>query len=148
MSTLVIVLIALVGVAAVVVALFLVRRRSLSRGSSSFDCSVFVDAPSKRGNRWRLGVAMYGQASVEWFPMFSFGRRPALTLPRRELEIDNRRDPSEEEQFAVQPGAVVLDCTLTGKSLNLAMSPDAAAGLSSWLESAPPGDNARMGHFA
>lgn len=148
MSTLVIVLIALVGVSAIIVAVFLVRRRNLSRGSSSFDCSVYVDATAKRGARWRLGVAMYGEAAVAWFPMFSFGRKPGLSMPRRELEISSPREPSDEEQFSVQPGAVVLECTLSGESLHLAMSPDAAAGLSSWIESAPPGDNARMGHFA
>ena len=43
------------------------------------------------------------------------------------------------EAFALYGGHVIVECRYDGQALELAMSPSALTGLSSWLEAAPPG---------
>jgi hypothetical protein len=150
-STLLIILLSLVGLAVVIVVLFTVRRRSISRLSGAFDCSTRVGDESRRP-RWRLGVAVFTVTALEWYPLFSLGRRPAYALPRSDLEITARHEPDASEQYAVLPHALIITCRYDfhrshGKTILLALDAEALAAFSSWLESAPPGYNLTMGRF-
>lgn len=143
-------LLSVLGLAVLLVAMFIVRRRNLARQSSSFDCSLLVGTeqiPARRP-RWRLGVAVYAAHSLDWYPVFSLGRRAAFSFPRHALEIAVRREPDEDERYATLPESVIVGLRFReAGELMMAMAPDACSGLSSWLEAAPPGDNDRMGRF-
>lgn len=114
------------------------RRRWLSRGGGTFDCSL-RRTPSGRGLGWALGLARYRDDALEWYRVFSFAPRPRHVLRRGDLRVRQRRRPGGPEALAVQAGAVVLECLERGRPVELAMSDRAVTGFLSWLESAPPG---------
>lgn len=150
-STLLIILLSLVGLAVLLVVLFSLRRRSISRMNGAFDCSLRV-GDSTSHPRWRLGVAVFTVTSLKWYPVFSLGNHPIADLPRADFEILSMTEPDAEEQYAVLPDALVLMCRTGGHAgpstdVRLAMDAEATAALSSWLESAPPGANRTMGRF-
>ncbi|WP_101650758.1 DUF2550 domain-containing protein [Brevibacterium ihuae] len=150
-STLLIVLLSSVGLAILLVALFTMRRRSLARLSGAFDCSTRVGDGSRRP-RWRLGVGVFTVTALEWYPVFSLGRRPVFELPRSDLEITDRQQPDANEQHAVLPDAQIITCRYgvhggDPHDVLLALDTEALSAFSSWLESAPPGSNLTMGRF-
>lgn len=150
-SSLLIVLLSLVGLAILVVALFSMRRRSITRLSGAFDCSTRVGDGTRRP-RWRLGVGVFTVTALAWYPVFSLGRRPAFLLPRSDLEITARNAPDPDEQYAVLPDAQIITCRYGAhggdpRDVLLALDSEALSAFSSWLESAPPGSNLTMGRF-
>ncbi len=150
-STLLIILLSLVGLAVVLVVLFLVRRRAITKLQGAFDCSISVGEDTPRP-RWRLGVAVFTISSLDWYPIFSLTRSPAMNLPRQDMEIVRREEPDSDERYAVMPGAVIVTAaygTADGSShqTRLALDYEALAALASWLESAPPGYNRTVGRF-
>ncbi|MFB9777698.1 DUF2550 domain-containing protein [Brevibacterium otitidis] len=150
-STLLIILLSLVGLAVVLVVLFLVRRRAIAKLQGAFDCSISVGEDTPRP-RWRLGVAVFTVTSLDWFPIFSLTRGPTMTLPRQDMEIVSRAEPDSAEQYAVMPGAVIVTAAYTAADgscheTRLALDYEALAALASWLESAPPGFNRTVGRF-
>lgn len=127
-------LLLLAGVVAVTV-----RRRLLVRRLGAFDCSA-----RHAGRAWSLGVARYGSDRLEWFRVFSLSPRPRSTWERAGLILLGSREPEPAESAVLLPAAVVVECTIEGSPLLLAMSRDAYTGLSSWLEAAPPGQLGRI----
>ncbi len=127
----------LVGLWAVVLA----RRLLLARTVGTFDCSL-----RRRGRRggWVLGVARYEQDRLDWFQVLTVSPRPTRSLARERLVILERREPDEAQSYAVLPGWVVVACAYGTSTLELAMSEAAYNGLAAWLESAPPGQHARI----
>ncbi|MFL0577087.1 DUF2550 domain-containing protein [Brevibacterium luteolum] len=136
----------------VLVVLFLVRRRAITKLQGAFDCSISVGEDTPRP-RWRLGVAVFTISSLDWYPIFSLTRSPAMNLPRQDMEIVRREEPDPAERYAVMPGAVIVTAaygTAGGSSSHqtrLALDYEALAALASWLESAPPGYNRTVGRF-
>ncbi len=127
----------------VVAGLFTVRRLVIGRGAA-FDCSLRPGSPhavgdADRAGRWTIGVARYASDRLEWFRVFSLSPRPARVLERSLLEVTGQRRPSGLETRAVLPGVTVVTARYDVDDLDLAMTPEAYTGLSSWLESAPPG---------
>lgn len=119
--------------------LFLVaRRRWLSRHGGTFELSVRV-RPTQAGRGWVLGLGRYRGERLEWFRIFSPSPRPRLAWRRSQLEILGQREPSDAESFALYGGHLVVECRAPGGAVELAMSPSALTGFSSWLESGPPG---------
>jgi hypothetical protein len=116
------------------------RRRFLHRRLGTFDCSVRFER-RERGKGWRFGVAHYSRDRIEWFRVFSLSPRPRYVFVRRDLQVHGRRVPDGAEAYAVLANALVLQCTLGERPLELAMSPDAVMGFMSWLEAAPPGQH-------
>jgi hypothetical protein len=116
--------------------LLAVRRRYIQRGAS-FDASIRT-RKKRFGQGWTLGVARYGDNSLEWFRVFSLGLRPRV-FPRDELFIGERRDPVYPENLAILPGHVIVACKVIGEDLELAMSPEALTGFVAWREASPPG---------
>jgi hypothetical protein len=118
--------------------LLVVRRRVLSRGGGTFELSVRV-RPSEAGRGWVLGLGRYRDERLEWFRIFSPSPRPRRSWRRSQLEIISQRKPSGPESFALYGGHLVIECRTPGGHVELAMSPSALTGFSSWLESGPPG---------
>jgi Protein of unknown function (DUF2550) len=116
------------------------RRRFLQRQLGSFDCSVRLDW-REPGKGWTFGVARYTGDRIEWFRAFSLSPRPRHVFVRRDLQVRGRRVPEGAEAYAVLANALVLECGLRGRPLELAMSAEAVMGFMSWLEAAPPGQH-------
>jgi hypothetical protein len=129
-----------VVVAALVVVGFVVRRRLLARGGSTFDLSINhrTDATAKG---WTLGVGAYRANRLEWYRTFSFSPRPRHRFVRGEIAIEGRRQPLGPEVHAVHLGHVIVTVHHRSGVRQMAMSASALTGLLAWLESSPPGQN-------
>ncbi|RAF12884.1 DUF2550 domain-containing protein, partial [Burkholderia multivorans] len=77
-SVLLIVLLSLVGLALALIVVVTIRRRSISKLSGAFDCSINVGEESSSRPRWRLGVAVFAVSSLDWYPVFALNRRAAV----------------------------------------------------------------------
>ena len=119
------------------------RRRALQRGGGTFDCSL-RNRPGPHGKGWTLGLARYATDTVEWYRVFSWSPRPRLVLSRPGLAVRSRRGPAGPEAFALLAGAVVVECSVDGRVVELAMTEGALTGLLSWLEAAPPGQGVNV----
>lgn len=125
---------------AVLVGVLVARRRFLSRLSGTFDCSL-RSTTDRPGKGWVLGLARYEADRIEWFRVFDLSPRPRRVMQRSHLQVQERRYPNGPEAFTVMSGSVVVRCAYERGPLELAMSEQAYTGFSSWLESAPPGQN-------
>jgi hypothetical protein len=120
--------------------LLVLRRYLLTRPIGSFDCSMRRETGHSAGG-WILGVARYEEDRLDWFRVFTMSPRPGRSLSRPRLLILDRREPQHAETYAVTPGAVIVRCAHGASTLEFAMSEQAADGLATWLESAPPGQH-------
>jgi hypothetical protein len=118
--------------------LLVVRRRVLSRHGGTFELSVRVRS-SQAGRGWVLGLGRYREERLEWFRIFSPSPRPRRIWRRSQLQINGQREPSGAEAFALYGGHLIVECLTPNGTVELAMSPSALTGFSSWLESGPPG---------
>lgn len=127
-------LVALVVVLAVatVIGLAFSRWQTLNRRVGSFTCAVrrgTGDAP------WVSGVAQYGAESLYWWRLWTLSPRPARTWSRSRLEVIERGALDGTSRL---DRTLLVRCEIDGEQLDLVMSPEAYAGLTSWLEAAPP----------
>jgi hypothetical protein len=120
--------------------LLVVRRRVLSRHGGTFELSVRVRS-SQAGRGWVLGLGRYRAEKLEWFRIFSPSPRPRRIWQQAQLDIIGQREPTGPEAFALYGGHVVVECRTPAGPVELAMSPSALTGFSSWLESGPPGSD-------
>jgi len=118
--------------------LLVVRRRFLSRQGGTFELSVRVRS-SRAGRGWVLGLGRYEGDELQWFRIFSPLPRPRHTWQRSELTVTGQRQPSGPETLNLYSGHVIVECQTPRGPVELAMSPSARTGFSSWLEAAPPG---------
>jgi hypothetical protein len=121
------------------------RRRFISRHGGTFELSVRV-RPGKAGRGWVLGLGRYDGEQLQWFRIFSPSPRPKRAWDRADLSITGQREPSGPESFSLYAGHVVVELQGADGPLELAMSPNALTGFSSWLEAAPPGIRRRRRH--
>jgi len=123
----------ILGLLAVAAALVVVLRlRALDRRVGSFACSI-VPQPAPAAPV-RAGVAHYGVGRLDWYRRWGFSFGADLTWSRHELSVDERElVPGSVDRYRVV-------CRYRGEPLVLEMSVPAYAGLTSWLESAPPSD--------
>ncbi|GAA3879908.1 DUF2550 domain-containing protein [Saccharothrix violaceirubra] len=132
----------LVGVVLFVVAILLAyfvwrRLRLLRAGGVHVALRTRLD---ESGRGWHLGVGHYRGDEFVWFRVLSLRTGPDKTISRDGFEIDERREPTAPEAYAMPSGAKVLACRgAKGEPVEIAMGPDALTGFLSWLESAPPG---------
>jgi Protein of unknown function (DUF2550) len=136
------ILVLLVALALLGYALLVLRRWVLGRAGGTFDCSLRANRSgpaANMGKGWALGLGRYAEDDLQWFRVFSFSPRPRRVLPRRELVIRRRRQPQGAEALALLAGALVVECVVDDRPLELGMTEDALTGLLSWLEAAPPG---------
>lgn len=144
MADLVVPLVALATAAALLVVgvgVFVVRRSLIARGMGTFDCSMRREGTQHKTGGWMLGVARYERDRLDWFRVFTLSPRPTWSLTRSRLIIQERRAPRGAEAHAIMPGWVIVRCVYGHVTLEFAMSEPAYSGLSTWLESAPPGQN-------
>jgi hypothetical protein len=135
---------------AAALALLFVRRRLLSRGGGTFECSVRFAIPARQSpvtsaRGWTLGVGRYVGDSLEWFRVFSFLPRPQHVFGR-DVRVVARRRPEGAEAFSLYSGHQIVEVALgSGRHVELAMSDAALTGFLAWTEAAPPGDESRLG---
>ena len=103
------VLAALVALALLALGLLVLRRRVITRGGGTFDCSLRLGEGSY-GKGWVLGIGRYSGERLEWYRVFSYSMRPRRVLSRRDLQVVERRDPHGAEVFSLLSGAVVVRC--------------------------------------
>jgi hypothetical protein len=136
-------------VAALIVAalvLLFVRRRLLGRSGGTFECSIRIKPPVKRGvvasaRGWTLGLGRYSGDSLEWFRVFSFSPRPRHVFGRS-MKVVRRRTPVGAEAFSLYAGHRVIEIQPeSGGPIELAMSEAALTGFLAWTEAAPPGND-------
>ena len=127
-----------VGAVAGLLILLSLRRRMLLRAPGAIDMSLRTRF-GRMGGGWALGVGRYAGDDLVWYRLFALTVKPARTLSRRELEVVGRRLPTGAESWAVQAGAVIVECQDETGPVQVAMSAGAVTGFLSWLESAPPG---------
>jgi len=123
---------------AVLVALIVVlvlgasRLTTLSGRVGSFVCGARPVSPA--GAVVVAGIAQYGAGRLDWWRAWSLSPRPARSWRRTELELIARSPlavPGRADLYLVH-------CRYRGVDFALTMSPEAYAGLTSWLEAAPP----------
>jgi hypothetical protein len=126
------------AVVALALALLAARRRWLLGSGGAIDMSLRLRF-GRVGRGWALGIGRYTGDDLLWFRVFAVTLRPSRTLSRRGLEVVAQRVPQGAESWAVQSGAVIVECRDRKGPVHLAMSAEALTGFLSWLESAPPG---------
>ena len=127
-----------VGVVALCLVLLALRRRVLLRPAGAIDMSMRTRF-GRIGGGWALGVGRYAGDDLAWYRLFALTPKPSRILSRRELKVIGHRRPTGAESWAVQAGAVIVECRDDDGPVQLAMSAGAVTGFLSWLESAPPG---------
>ena len=114
------------------------RRRGLEAAGGTVEVSLRLKRPG-HGRGWVNGVGRFVDDELRWYRVFSLSPRPRRVLSRRTLEVVRRRPPSGAEHLALLDGAVVMECRVGDRPVELAMQPSTVTGFLAWLESRPPG---------
>ncbi len=117
--------------AAVALAMLISRVRSLGRRLGSFECAY----RRAEGHGWASGIAAFGADRLEWYRVLSYTPRPEHTWLRSRLEVLDR---ASRLTAGRRTSIVEIHCRTADEEFSLAMSVDAYAGLTSWLEATPP----------
>ena len=130
----------LLGVALVLAVLVvgLLRRLGLQRAGGTIELSLRLKRPG-HGRGWVNGVGRFVGDELQWYRVFSLSPRPRRRYSRRDLQVLRRRDPSGAEHRALLAGAVVMECRVGDRPVELAMSRSAVTGFLAWMEARPPG---------
>ncbi|MDD7384556.1 MAG: DUF2550 family protein [Actinomycetaceae bacterium] len=104
----------------------LLRYRLLLSTRGAFQCSV------RRGKRWVLGVTRYRDDRLDWYPLMDWVLKPRLIILRAGMDVQEHRQSRRYDN--------VMYVTLRsqGRTINVAMSPSAFAGIVAWMDAAPP----------
>ena len=114
------------------------RRRWIQAAGGTVELSLRLKRPG-HGRGWVNGVGYFAGDELRWYRVFSLSARPRRVLSRRDLQVVRRRDPSGAEHRALLSGAVVMECCVGDRPVELAMSSSAVTGFLAWLEARPPG---------
>lgn len=109
-----------------------VRVRSISSRVGSFECALQQDGQAG----WASGIASFGTDRLDWYRVVSASPRPEASWSREGLEVLGR---SVRLIGGRSTSVVEVRCGVGATAWTLAMSRSATAGLTSWLEAAPPG---------
>lgn len=118
------------------------RRRYLTGQGGLFDCAYqFRGLQGRR--QWALGFGRYRADQLEWFRAFSLSLNPAVMIQRGRSDYIEQREPSSDDAQVLfeRSRIVVVRSRENAETHILAMQPQNATGLMSWLESAPPGSH-------
>jgi hypothetical protein len=116
------------------------RLRTLSRRVGSFLCSARLAQPS--GAAWSAGIAHYGAGRIDWWRSWSLAVRPARSWRREDIEVVAWTPLTSADD--ADADLLLVRCRHQGTDYELTMSRDAYAGLTAWLEAAPPTDFSRV----
>ena len=122
----------------VLAVLVLVRQRWIQSSGGTVELSLRLKRPG-HGRGWVNGIGSFAGDELRWYRVFSLSPRPRRVLSRRDLQVLRRRDPSGAEHLALLKGAVVMECSVGERPVELAMQPSAVTGFLAWLEARPPG---------
>ena len=90
-------------------------------------------------------MARYESDRIDWYRVFSVSPRPAESLVRAELDVQERRRPAGPGDVRrtrrLDHRAMSLSRTM---EVELAMTEQAYTGFAAWLEAAPPGQNVNV----
>lgn len=114
-----------------------VQWRRFVAGLGTFRCFVRLPDAGGATTRWRRGAARFDPVALRWFPAYLLLASRSLVLERCELQLTGRRPASEEDGVAL--GLTVLQGSVHGRSVELAVPPGSASALVLWAESGPPG---------
>ena len=115
--------------------LWLSRTRTLSHRLGSFSCSL----ARRPEGPWARGIAQYGVRRLYWWRRASILPRPRHVWSRPRIAVVSRTAvPSPDGR----PHIVLVRCRVASETsessdVYLQMSPEAYAGLTSWLEATP-----------
>ena len=123
------------GVAGTLLAGVFLRRRAIARGRLLTLCGL--RAPE--GGRWRLGLARFGSAHLEWFSLGGLSLRPRHRWDRAGLDLDAPLTLVGSDRIDLLPEAYGVRCSHGDLEFDLALQPPAYTALRSWIEAAPPG---------
>jgi len=114
------------------------RLQTLAGRVGSFVCGARAGQPG--GDAWVAGVAQYGAGRLDWWRSWSLSPRPVHSWQRTEFVVTGRAPIPG----AARTGLYLVQCQHRGVHFELTMSPEAYAGLTSWLEAAPPSAISRV----
>ena len=114
-----------------------VQWRRFTGGLGAFSCFLRLPAATGPAARWRRGAARFDPGALRWFPAYMLLASRSLVMERSELELAGRRTSGEED--GVPAGLTVLQGTVRGRAVELAVPPSSASALALWAESGPPG---------
>ena len=115
--------------------LWLSRTRTLSHRLGSFSCSL----ARRPEGPWARGIAQYGVRRLYWWRLASIVPRARHVWSRPRIAVLSRTPvPSPDGR----PCIVLVHCKVAGETsapaeVYLQMSPEAYAGLTSWIEATP-----------
>ena len=84
-------------------------------------------------DQWIRGIALYGQINLAWYRLVSPRTTPDLLLPRAYLEVVGGPVPTADNSY------IIVRLRSPQGLFTLALAQGDAAGLISWVNSAPPG---------
>lgn len=108
-------------------------RLLLEAKESSF--SAWIIHPDTQ--EWVRGIALYGQFTLRWYKWATLSTAPVHVLPRTRLEVVGGPVSSRDEKY------IIVRLKSPDELHTFAMEPGNAAGLMSWVNSAPPGIQGR-----
>ena len=82
---------------------------------------------------WIRGVALYGQCTLAWYRLLSFSLRAEVSLPRTAIDVVGGPVPTRDGQY------LVVRLNTPEGLYAFALDRGDAAGVISWVNSAPPG---------
>lgn len=134
----------LIGLALVLVVLFLLatfaRRRALARGKPLVLCAM----RDEHHPRWHLGLARYGSTGLDFYSLGGFSVRPRHRWPRSELVL-GRPDALRDRPQILPVDSVHVLARHRDRDFELALGRGAYTALRSWLEASPPGLGVNVG---
>ncbi|GAA4211319.1 DUF2550 domain-containing protein [Actinocatenispora rupis] len=125
-----------------VLCLLFLRRAVLARGGGTVEVSVRLTSRVP-GRGWAPGFGRFSGDELRWYRMFSFALRPREIFSRRDLAIRSRRAPDGPELLGLPADSLILCCSSSRSTVEVAMTEGALTGFLSWLEAAPPGAASR-----
>lgn len=121
--------VALLSLVAICAGYMAVRAMILLGRAASFGAWII----NPESGKWVRGIALYGQLNLAWYKLASPSPSPTIRLSRTNLEVVGGPTPSRDANYTV------VRLRSKENSYTLALLPGDAAGLISWVNSAPPG---------
>lgn len=106
-------------------------------GMGAFACYVRLPDATGSAARWRRGAARFDPGALRWFPSYVLLASRSLVFQRCELELAGRRSVSAGD--GVPAGLTVVQGSVRGRAVELAVPRSSASAIVLWAESGPPG---------
>src|ERR1700750_2780317 len=90
--------------AVILLCLLIARQRFMLRSAGGIAVAV------RRGTRWQYGAARYVGDDLQWFRVLGLGTRPTRSLRRGDLQVIGSRRATAEDQAALPPTALIVEC--------------------------------------